>query len=66
MIGFSGNMLLMMYYTTITAWLIVYAIQYANGSIMQSERVGSIPEHFSSFITNVPLVLSFLFIAIIF
>ncbi len=33
--GMAGNYLLMMFYTTITCWMIIYFCKYANGSIME-------------------------------
>lgn len=36
---FSGNVLLMTYYTTISGWLIAYACYYAGGSIMKCTQI---------------------------
>jgi len=33
--GIAGNYLLMMFYTTISAWMVLYFFKYAGGSIMQ-------------------------------
>ena len=44
-IGIVGNYILMMFYTTISAWMIIYFFKYADGSILQyttSEQLGNV------------------------
>ena len=44
-IGIVGNYILMMFYTTISAWMIIYFFKYADGSILQyttAEELGSV------------------------
>lgn len=43
--GVAGNYLLMMFYTTISAWMVIYFFKYANGSILQfttAEELGGV------------------------
>ncbi len=44
-IGIVGNYILMMFYTTISAWMIIYFFKYADGSILQyttAEELGGV------------------------
>ncbi len=55
--GIAGNYLLMMFYTTISAWMVIYFLKYANGSIMQfstSEELGNV---FGGIVTNTNLMI---------
>ncbi len=43
--GMAGNYILMMFYTTISGWMLIYFVKYLNGSIMQfktAEELGSV------------------------
>ena len=43
--GIAGNYLLMMFYTTISAWMLIYFLKYAGGSILQyatAEELGGV------------------------
>lgn len=43
--GIAGNYLLMMFYTTISAWMVIYFLKYAGGSILQyttAEELGGV------------------------
>ena len=55
-LGIGGNYLLMMFYTAISAWLIVYFIKYLNGSIMQYSTAEELGNVFYSTISNTPVV----------
>ena len=65
-LGIAGNYLLMMFYTTISSWIIIYFFKYANGSILQveptSEALGTV---FGSMISNTPLLLVVTFLVIL-
>lgn len=55
--GMAGNYLLMMFYTTISAWMVIYFFKYANGSILQygtAEELGAV---FGGVVTNTPLLI---------
>ena len=47
-IVFIGNLLLMMYYTVISGWLISYAFNYINGTMMQLNGGSDIAENFTA------------------
>jgi len=43
--GVAGNYLLMMFYTTISAWMVIYVLKYADGSILgytSAEELGGV------------------------
>ena len=44
-LGIAGNYILMMFYTTISAWMVIYFFKYAGGSILQyttAEELGNV------------------------
>lgn len=51
-LGISGNYLLMMFYTTITGWMLMYLIKYADGSILSASGVSELSAVFGSMISN--------------
>ncbi len=53
--GIAGNYLLMMFYTVISGWMLIYFIKYLNGSIMSVNGVENLGELFGSVVTNAPL-----------
>ncbi len=63
-LGISGNYLLMMFYTIISGWMIIYFIQYLTGSIFDvtigitdtAVAAEQLSAHFGSIVTNLPLV----------
>ncbi len=65
-LGIGGNYLLMMCYTVIAGWMLIYFIKYAGGSIMD---VGTNPNllemHFGETVSNTGLVVSSTFTTII-
>ncbi len=58
-LGIAGNYILMMFYTTISAWMIIYFFKYAGGSILQyttSEQLGNV---FGEVVSNTGSLLAF-------
>ena len=58
-IGIAGNYLLMMMYTTINAWVVMYFWKYLSGSIMVNTTVDQLGNVFGGMVTNTPLVIAF-------
>ncbi|MBQ1947886.1 MAG: sodium-dependent transporter [Clostridia bacterium] len=57
--GMAGNYLLMMFYTTISGWMLIYFFKYLNGSILQYETAQELGEVFGSLIQSpVTMILS--------
>lgn len=46
-LGITGNYLLMMFYTTISGWILTYFVKYLNGSILQFQGADSLAQQFS-------------------
>ena len=67
-LGIAGNYLLMMFYTTISGWMLIYFYKYASGSILNFSTPQQLGEVFGSIVTNTPLliVVTFIVIAICF
>lgn len=57
--GIAGNYLLMMFYTTISAWMVIYFCKYASGSILQYSTVEELGNVFGSVVSNTPVLLAF-------
>ena len=55
--GMAGNYILMMFYTVISAWMVIYFAKYANGSIMQYETAEELGAVFGGVVTNAPLLI---------
>lgn len=55
-LGIAGNYLLMMFYTTISAWILIYLFKYISGSIMpyRGDELGTI---FSETVSDMPKVI---------
>lgn len=51
-LGIAGNYLLMMFYTTISGWMLVYLTKYLNGSIMEKSGVDELTGVFVDMISN--------------
>ncbi len=51
-IVFTGNLLLMMYYTTVTGWLLAYSRYYLDGSIMNYSSVPEVGGFFNTLISS--------------
>lgn len=48
---FLGNIILMMFYTTVTGWMIAYALKFAAGSLSELDAEG-VAAHFNGFLAN--------------
>ena len=64
-IGISGNYLLMMFYNTISGWMLVYFVKYLNGSILTEHGDEALGQVFGNMITNTPLMLLCTFAVIV-
>ena len=54
-VGVSGNYLLMMFYCTISCWMVVYFVKYLTGSIAGITDPAKLGEAFGATATNTPL-----------
>ncbi len=64
-LGIAGNYLLMMFYTTIAGWMVIYFIRYLTGSICDIKEVSELGNQFGATISNVPLLLGSTFAVIL-
>ena len=55
-LGIGGNYLLMMFYTTISAWMLIYLVKYLGGGITQYTSAEELKTVFGETVTNTPLV----------
>ncbi len=55
--GIAGNYLLMMFYTTISAWMVIYFLKYANGSILQYTTAAELGNVFGGVVSNTPMLI---------
>ena len=55
-LGIGGNYLLMMFYTTISAWMMIYFGKYLSGSILEYKSAAELGDVFGQTITNTPLI----------
>lgn len=51
-LGICGNYLLMMFYTVISGWMVIYFVKYLTGSIMSASGVEGLSAVFGSMISN--------------
>ena len=67
-LGVFGNYLLMMFYTTISGWFLIYFWRYLNGSIMQYETAEALGSVFGGIATNdgLNIMVTFIVVAICF
>ena len=64
-LGITGNYLLMMYYTTISGWILTYFVKYLNGSILSFHGTQTLSQQFTqissdtstSFISSFSIIL---------
>lgn len=56
-LGIAGNYLLMMFYTTISSWIVIYFIKYVNGSIMSASTAEELGAVFGGIHADVGLML---------
>ena len=55
--GIAGNYLLMMFYTVISGWMLIYFYKYASGSIMKYETFEALKGVFGQVVSNSPLMI---------
>lgn len=55
--GIAGNYLLMMFYTIISAWMVIYFAKYAGGSILQYKTAAELGDVFGGVVSNTPLLI---------
>lgn len=63
--GIAGNYLLMMFYTTISSWMLIYFGKYITGSILSAKTPAELGDVFGATVTNTPLIIAVTFIVII-
>lgn len=51
-LGICGNYLLMMFYTVISGWMVIYFVKYLTGSIMSASGVEGLSAVFGSMVSN--------------
>lgn len=51
-VGIGGNYLLMMFYTVISGWMVIYFVKYLTGSIMSASGVEGLSAVFGSMVSN--------------
>ncbi len=56
-LGIAGNYLLMMFYTCISGWMIIYFVKYLNGSILSAQGDAALGAVFGDMVGNVWLTL---------
>ena len=54
-LGVTGNYLLMIFYTCITGWFIIFFCKYVTGSITQYKTAAELGEMFGGMVSNLPL-----------
>ncbi len=57
-LGIVGNYLLMMFYTTISGWMVLYFIKYVDGSILSVQDAQALSGVFGEMASNTPVVLA--------
>ena len=62
--GIAGNYLLMMFYTAISGWMLVYFFKYLNGSILPLDAQGA-GEYFGSMVSDLKITIPTTFATII-
>lgn len=63
--GIAGNYLLMMFYTVISGWMLIYFIKYLNGSIFAYSTAEELGQAFGQIVSNPGLLMSATFAVII-
>lgn len=64
-LGIAGNYLLMMFYTCISAWMVIYFAKYLSGSMMAHQGVEALGGVFGEMVGNAGLVLPVTFLVIV-
>ena len=63
--GIAGNYILMMFYTTISGWMLIYFFKYLNGSILEFKTAEELGAVFGSVVSNPGLLIGATFAVII-
>jgi len=63
--GIAGNYLLMMFYTVISGWMLIYFFKYLNGSIFEYQTAEELGTAFGSIVSNPGLLMGATFAVII-
>ncbi len=63
--GIAGNYILMMFYTTISAWMVIYVFKYADGSILNFSTAEELGNVFGGVVTNTGLMIGTTFFVIL-
>lgn len=64
-LGIGGNYLLMMCYTVITGWMLIYFVKYLSGSIMSAHTVDELGEVFGALVSSPVKVIAGAYAAIL-
>ena len=56
-LGIAGNYLLMMCYTVIAGWMLLYFFKYVKGDILQFKTTAELGAHFGETAANTPMQL---------
>lgn len=64
-IGIAGNYLLMMFYTVISGWMVIYFVKYLDGSIFNIKTASELGDAFGAIATNPGINIGFTFGVII-
>lgn len=64
-VGIAGNYLLMMFYTTISGWMLIYFVKYLSGSIMPVQGGEALGNLFASIVTDARLCTIYTFAVIL-
>ena len=62
--GMAGNYILMMFYTVISGWMLIYFVKYLNGSILEFKTAEALGGMFDGIIAN-PTIVTFATYAVI-
>ena len=60
-VGIAGNYLLMMFYTCISGWMVIYFAKYLSGSILEYEVVDALAGVFGGMVSNAGLLVAVTF-----
>ena len=63
--GIAGNYLLMMFYTTISAWMVIYFLKYATGSILEYKTAEQLGNVFGEVVSNTGMLTTATFAVIL-
>lgn len=63
--GIAGNYLLMMFYTTISAWMVIYFLKYATGSILEYKTAEQLGNVFGEVVSNTGMLTAATFAVIL-